>query len=145
MGANDLFPAAEAMLAEVTAGPPGVECMAICAPPSWATGVDFKACRIQVASCARAYGPLFSHCCFFSANAAVIASGAARFVMMKMTLRFPGRGGWPGEDNRVGRFPFHGQQPNGPPFPPHPEDSASLPMPDMPQVLAATLYSTTSA
>ena len=36
----------------------------------------------------------------------------------------------------MGRFPFHGEQPNGPPFPHHPEDIGGLPMPDMPQVLA---------
>lgn len=37
----------------------------------------------------------------------------------------------------MGRFPFHGEQPNGPPFPHHPEDIGGLPMPDMPQVIAS--------
>ena len=38
----------------------------------------------------------------------------------------------------MGRFPFRGEQPNGPPFQHHPEDIGGLPMPDMPQVLATT-------
>ena len=38
----------------------------------------------------------------------------------------------------MGRFPFHGEQPNGPPFPHHPDDIGGLPMPDMPQVLATS-------
>ncbi len=40
----------------------------------------------------------------------------------------------------MARFPFHGEQLNGPPFQHHPEDIGGLPMPDMPQVLATEAF-----